>query len=622
MPTPPKAPPPVAAPFQGLMLDRPPWQVPLQGFTDCNNVRLQNGTITSDLLGWDTWKALQLNGPALIIDTFVSGGSYYLVFASDIDLYSWNPIDGLFFITPTAGTSGGRGTVSITHNSTTVTSSNVLSGNIVGNRPLVRQGDEIAFTDDERSPTADWYEIANFAGSTAITLATPFTGATNAVSNFTIRQKYSSTQNWSYETYANSAEVSPIASGDIWIATNGVDPITVWKGGTASANFANMPFVAAQVRRFKNMMIYGGLYVYADNAYLPADISNSDNGFPLTVNTGIAGQFTVSDAPFLINSLSVLGNNLLIGVGNPLGGSMVAAQFVGSPTLFVFTEIIKGRGPLGAGMIAEFPDRVLFLSTDGEYRFNGSFIQRTNKQIWPQSVLLDLDISRLNTAFTAINQQYGDLIWAVPLVGDAGNLITRAYVEHYMEMEGNPVFKPYTKRDFPFTCSGFYPQFTSTTFSQLPRRFNYYLVPFSSFNTSDNVAYPLQLAGDNAGFIYSLYTADSPNASFVTFGQRPTGSGHDRGLIKRVYPFANYGGAYNLTVTVKLFDQIGGNTMITDTKTMNLQYSSVNPFTDHYRRGLFYQVTFSTAGPSQSWTITGYDTDCVGGGKRLRGAAG
>ncbi len=621
MPRPPGAPPPpnapVTAPFQGLYLDRENFVVPPSGLSACNNVRIHKNRLTNANMGYTRYGGAATpvvgNGP-------ITGGGVYIpsiltgdklnIFATPTDIYRSASGLALAFITPHYDV----GTASV--NGTAVTGTGTAWATPVGTgfRNNLRAGDFMSFgTAGVVDPLATWFQVSSVNSDTSITLGTSAGVLGDAA--YTGRQCFAGdTGNYrfSFEQFPNAGapdngDLVFMANGGGTLA-NGVDPIFKWKAldpfGSLLSSFS---FSCTVLKRFNNLMTYGNLLgVSGANAQLrlSTSMANSDNGLPTSLTTGVAGQFVVGDGSNYLTRMGVLGNSLLLYMnGVTPGGTVVSASFVGFPTIFQFTTIIRGRGPLAGGLVVEFPDRHQFIAADGEYRYNGLFIQIMNEHIW-RDVLERLDFVRISQCFNLVDPVQGDVIWVVPLVSDTaagtylGNMQT-AYVEHYIEQANNYLFKPYTQRDALNWTDGF----TFTT--------------RGSGNIGTQAA---PIVGDQAGFLSQIYAGDTQAgvgyASTATFGARVLAGERSRALVKRIYPAVDVGGTYNLNITLTMQDRITGPTTSTTTLGFPLSPEPVNRFVIPYRRGRVGAVTFSTPGPSQPWTLSGYDWDIVRGGLR------
>jgi hypothetical protein len=231
------------------------------------------------------------------------------------------------------------------------------------------------------------------------------------------------------------------------------------------------------------------------------------------------------------------------------------------------------------------------------------------------------DSARKREIYAHFDEEQGDLLWVVPLTTDAGAGTAAeppesAFVEHYLEHIDDRTPHPISKRDFPFTATGHYTQTGSLTWDDIDIMWS-----DASFAWDDplySAAFPLNLAGDDTGQIYTLNTSqqadESALPSFVRFGLRATGSGRERGLLKRIYPFVAPSTGV-LEITPYFTDHAAGDLMPTDTLDFDLTLPEGLHFVSPFRRGRFWTVVFgSSAGVP--WKLDGYDFDVVQGGLR------
>jgi len=510
-------------------------------------------------------------------------------------------------------------------------------------RRNVQIGDQISFAANVNSPGALWFTISAVTSNTALTLSSTFTGSSYSGA-YTIRQRCAG--NWvapgtpfgSQFSFWNT-ETFPAAgfpyNKDMWFATNGVDPLIAWDGVSKSASYVlTVPFIAQTLRRYKNMLVYGGL-IGSNGQALPTSIANSDNGTPTLVGGGVAFQGSVSDGPFAISRLEVLGSVLMIYMGgwgggqnSSSGGAVVSASFLGLPNIWAFSEVIRGRGPLNGRLVQVFPDRHQFVGADAMYRYNGLFIQIMNEHVW-RSILQNMDRSRTALAFATLNETYGDLHWVIPLQTDTTAAPVTAYTEAYMEQAQQYLFKPYSQRDFPFTSAGIWPNVSGWNWNNDTQAFS-----ADSFqiwkNTSTAATAPVHVVGDISGNLWTLYSGNLQGtggfSSWVRFGRRILDNGRARCLVKRVYPHlepATVSG-YTVKVILTLFDAIGGPVTFNDQQLFDSTYTpialdgTVFRYTKHFRRGRVGQVTIGTDGCTgpEPWVLDGYDWDWITGGLR------
>ena len=518
-------------------------------------------------------------------------------------------------------------------------------GNGISLRPQVRAGDQIHFGSNVYSTIEDtWYTVQSVNSDTSLTLTTPFLGSSQVDWLYTVRQLLTDTTTGpspylpecvaaNFPAAGGYNEVTS-GGGDAWFFTNGLDPVVVLysSAGQLNSGFARtLPFICNALAQSRGIMIYGGLQLPGQGYSQASWIASSDNGFPLQLNSGVGFTGIAVDGPFSITHVSVLGSVVMLYCTGPWNGTsdtqgdssgaVVSASFTGYPTIWSFSDVIKTRGPVCGGAVAEFPDRHQFISIDGMYRYNGLFIQIMNDHIW-RAVMKEFDTSRPHAAFCAQIPTYGDLIWATPQLTDpSGQLYGQsAYVEHYMEQPNSYLFKPYTKRDFPFTAAVAAQIVTPTTFASLTGTFAAYPRTWVSFPAGGNQ--PIYYAGDYEGRIWQLYAgntqAGTPATATVTWGSRVLGTARAQGLVKRVYPEIEpiSPGPAPVTVTLTLQNAVGGPQIISDVQTFDATYAATsNRFTTHYRSGRVAAVTISDDA-GLGWVCDGYDWDWVPRGMR------
>jgi len=514
---------------------------------------------------------------------------------------------------------------------------NLVVGNLLLMRQNVRVGDQIAFGTTSPGVTGSgsltWYTVTGFANSgNDIQLDRPYAGVTASGVSYVVRQILTNTlpgslPECSSDSYLQAggfggfdgffnqttAPTIPTQGGDMWFFTNKTDPVVVYYDNLKTCRYSRtVPFFAGCLKTYKGVVVYGNLFQPLGSTTnptlgftLPTSISSSDDGFPQQMNSGVAFEGIVTGGPFHIARIAILGSTLLMySIGEWTGGFtnssnmsgvVTSAAFVGFPTIWSFSDIIQTRGPVAGNAVAVFTDRHEFLSIDAQYRYNGLFVQVMNDQVW-RPVLKLFDTQRPNACFAFIVPTTGDVVWVTPLTTDPPGqaYASTAFVEHYMEQANSYLFKPYTRRDFPFLTA-------------------------ASFQFSN--AQPTYYAGDLNGNIWQLYATNTqggvPALSTVTWGARKIGNGRSRVLVTRVYPEIEYQAspAGNVSVTLTMQDATAGPVTLTDVQSFNPSYPNGLRFTNHFRRGRVASVTLSdTAGVG--WVCDGYDWDWTAGGVR------
>lgn len=598
---------PVSNPNLGLYLDRAPIDLSPRALQDGLNFRVKNGQLESRNLGWEKFATWTLDGRrAMLIDNFFPRGqSEKLIFANDRDLFRYDSVlDAVRYITPiyTVGTASTSGTAVTGIGTTWLTNA--------------KPGDQIFFgSAGVTNPAAAWFTILTVNSNTSITLTA--SAGVNAAANYTIRRLFSTlaTSWWDSATFVRDGT----SGNDLWFATNGIEPPVYWDGTAVAAILMDaQQFTCKTLASYSNMMIYGNIVV--GGVELPQAILNSDIGLPLNVNatgTGLSEQFTVHGGTDPIIALEPLGDYLVI--YSTLTG--IPMQFIGDPLIFQFRVSFTGQGPVGPRAIANFGEYHEFVGRDVGYMFDGASVKEINNHVW-RGILQQADPKRRMQVYSHFDEEQGDLIWSVPAntdpgVGTIASSAMVAWTEHYLEDPGQFVQgTPFSKRQLPFTATGFYTQATGLRWQDITaqwRDFNY------AWNDQFfQAGFPLNLAGDSAGQIWRLNKTQAANGqplpSWVRFGRRRTRSGRERDLLTRIYPFAR-NDPYNMDVRLFMGDSTSGDTQDKG----NMSYSQIQPqgshFVTFYRRGRVFEVQFGSE-LGEPWQLTGYDFDIQPGGLR------
>lgn len=597
----------------GLYLGRPALEVPKRGLIDALNVRIKQGRVSALNLGWAPFGLFNaLTGPVILIDNlFLRSGGQILIFGTTKDLYKFTESTELVaFLTPRYET----GTANPTNGSAVVIGGTNWDTNL-------KVGDEMFFgtageTDPDATGNGGWYPILTVDSAVQVTLDRNYTG-TGGATAYTGRLLYTG-DIFDYWRTATFFDAQP-DDKDLWFATNGVDDIQEWDGVADQMTDlgATLTFTCKELLVFKNMLIYG--HILEDTGEIkPTSIKNSDAANPKDLAGGIAGEFVISDGVDPIVSLFTLGDNLVI-YGQR---SAILAQFVGTPLTFIFRTAIAGIGPITGRTVADFGDFHEFIGTDSQFVFDGVTLKESGTHIW-REVLRTRAPDRIDLAFSHFDEENGDLIWAVPLTTDPNlsteNTIRIAYGEHYLEEVGDRDPTPYSKRDFPFTVSGFFERQTTLTWDQISTAWS-----AQNFRWNDQfftAAFPFNLVGDESGNVFTLNTSqDGAGAALVArarFGRVAISDGRGRNLVTRVYPFTTQfpGATYTLDVKTFLAESVAEPAILLATGNFDLTLAG-DRFVTPYRRGRYMEVEFGSAGPNEPWELEGYDFDARGGGRR------
>lgn len=597
----------------GLYLGRPPLVVPKRGLIDALNVRIKEGRVSSLNLGWDAFGLFAaLSGPLTLIDNlFLRNGAQILIFGTTKDLYEFNEGTELVeFLTPIYA----AGTADPTNGSPTVVGGTAWDTNL-------KAGDEMFFgaaaeRDPEATGNGGWYEIDTVDSAVQVTLTGNYTGSGGA-GVYTGRKTYTG-DIFDYWRTATFLDAQP-EDKDLWFATNGVDDIQEWDGVASRVTDlgATLSFTCKELAVFKNMLIYANI-LEDSGEVKPTSIKNSDAANPKDLAGGIAGEFVVSDGVAAVDGLFPLGDNLVIYSQR----DAILAQFVGTPLTFIFRTAISGVGPLTGRTVADFGDFHEFIGADSQFTFDGVTLKEVSEHVW-REILRTKAPNRLDLAFSHFDEENGDLIWAIPFTTDPNasgeDTIRTAFSEHYLEEVGDRDPTPYSKREFPFTVSGFFERQTTLTWDQISGTW-----ASQNFRWNDqffDAAFPFNLVGDESGNVFTLNTSQDADgaalAAHARFGRVPISDGRDRNLLTRVYPFAVQfpGATYTLEVKTFLAEGAAEPTVLLDTSAFDITLAG-DRFVTPYRRGRYLEVQFRTVGPNEPWVLEGYDFDVRGGGRR------
>lgn len=597
----------VVTPNYGLYFNLPPIGMPIKALQDGYNFRIKNGVLSNLNLGWERFYADDVSLGSRVLEIwnfFPRELGEKLVFFTMKDVLAHDANSDLpVYLTPIydTGTASASGTA-VTGVGTTWTTN-------------AKEGDYIHFGDAAYNvvDADEWFEIASVDSNTGITLVED--AGTIGSGAYTIRQTFTGTASdlWSVDTFVQDE----VSGDDFIIATNGVQAPISWNGSDATVTVHDeMGFVATWLVRFSNMIVYGN--VVAGGVDYPTSIINSDVGKPFAAGdtgTGLSEQFRVTDRPEPIVRGIVLGNNLVI-YSLRVG---VVVQFAGDPLIFIFRTGFAETGVIGPLAVVDFGDYHQFFAPDGEYSFDGVSIREINKQAG-RDVIRTADPLRRSRTRGHFDEENGDLIWSVPGVQDAsaGELDgapETAWVEHYLEVMPMGVERPWSKRAWPFTASGYFTRNTGLTWQNAPGTWEEYNYAWNDQFAS--LGFPLNLVGDANGVIFIANQSQTGDGaalpSFVHTGRRALADGKMRALLKRIYPFTGqFDETLNITTYLADFATsavINGGTLAYDTSHVEGQF-----FVTPYRRARYVEIRFSS--PGTPWSLEGWDFEVQSGGKR------
>src|SRR6185369_2316050 len=321
--------------------------------------------------------------------------------------------------------------------------------------------------------------------------------------NYTIRKIFHATKtnNWDYDVFVRDG----VSGNDQLVITNGVDFPCSYDGTATQITIQSaMAFKCKRVLAFKNMMLYANI-TNQGGVSKPMDMINSNTGNPFqagAASTGLASQFVVHDGQDEIEALRKLGDMAVICSER----HCVAAQFVGSPLIFIFREAAIDVGPISPYAIADFGDYHEFLGLDTFYSFDGVTLKQVNNHIGREAINR-LDPVRKRNAFAHFNEEHAEVYWSVPRTTDTGSGTSttqnaQSWTEHYLEQVPNApgIGTPFSQRDFPFSCTGYYRNTASLQWNTIGLNWNQALIQWSTQATA--AQFPITLGVDDSGFVY------------------------------------------------------------------------------------------------------------------------
>lgn len=622
----------VLNPNLGVYLDRPGITVNKRAMTACRNVRVKNGRVVNENMGWEPFTAAVIGSVAsgapgkriLMIDQFFTvAGGQHLLFGTQTDLLRYDEgTDSFLYLTPRYET----GTISINDTDSVVTGVGT-AWNTAPNAPNdpdknVKAGDEIAFTQaGERDPSVTWYKIASVDSDTQITLDAPYSGPNLAGVAYTIRRTFTGDRDdyWRTEVFPDAQPEDK----DVWFATNGQDFVVSWDGTADQVTREwGLLFKCRILARFKNMMLYGDVTKTLVGDREPQKIVNSSIAIPREVDgSGDSGEFIASEGDDVLLSFVLLGDTE-VAYGER---SISPIQFVGGTFGFVARSAVVGIGPVSGRAVMDFGDFHEFLGADTAFRFDGISLEEFGGHVF-REVLRKIDPNRKDQAFAAIDEENGEVQWVVPQTTDSdpeNKGPETAYTEHYLEPIRETEEVPMTIRDLPATAYGFFQRADTIRFNELVDKFSTY-----NFKWNDRffqAAFPFNLFGTWDGKVFILGTKDNQNGaainSFARFARRALVDGRRKGFVRRIEPFSMKrptANTYKLGVLIWVTDRPDGDLSLGKQLLHDLSHER-NPSVYPRVAARFAELEFATNGIDQPWEVAGYDLDVDEAGTRPDG---
>ena len=604
----------------GIYPGASPHVIPDRALADCNNVRLKNGKITNDKVGYELLMTLGVTDQVLLIDAFGQGtGAVTTIFGTRRDLYRYDTIsEEPKFITPIYTT----GDATITNGTADVAGDGGTLWD-TGTPKNVKAGDFIHFTSATQVDVdAIWYEIQSVTDDTNLVLTTNLAESTHTNVVYTIRQTFTATDAdfWDTDVFpeAPAGSITGLAAGDHWFATNGKE-IVVWDGNVArvlilSTVTSGLSITCKTLTSYKNMMLYGNML--EAGKLKTANFRNSAIADPENILTLDANEFVALEGVDFIEAMVPMGDLVVVYGKN----AIAVIQFVNVPVFFAIRSVTPDIGIYSGRMVMNYGDFHEFLGTDQAYRFDGVRLNPIGTQVFPE-ILKRADRARSSKSLVFRSEEDLEVYWMIALVtdGDATNKSAQvAWTQHYTEQVGNaPV--PYMKRTLPATAAG---EFTDTgigRFSEHSGTTTFQDLEFPFASGFFSAEFPVILVGDEDGFIWKINTVSQQGAnaslvSFVTSPVRPLSDGHGVGIIRRIEPHLTKNDMGSELIVVALaFDRVGGVLAAGDAKTIEIDHSDLR-YKAMRTPGRYGQVQFVSTALSAIWELDGYrvETEALG----------
>ena len=616
----------VHSPNLGLYLGVPPLLVPERGLTDCLNVRIQQGRIVHDNLGWSPFpsaaNALNLEGkPVLLIDSWQPrGGVVKTVFGNTTDLFVWNDGDEtVSYLTPRVE----NGVINFS--SSTATEWTLTGTGTSWVEDGVKVGDPILLgAAGETSLTAEWRLITAVNSDTEIKVAKKSELEADPLLNddpYTIRSLFTGDQRSLFDTevFHDAFDVEG-DDGDRWYATNGIDKVVAWDGVADQVYRPDLGDIdsAGFLAKHKNIMYYGA--IVRDGTEHPFSIRTSAIGSPENVVSAEAAEFIIHDGSDKLLAAHPIGELMAI-YGER---SITLAQFVGPPLMFIFRSAVAGFGPRSSRSVAEFPDHHLFVGADAQYRFDGVAARPVNNHVW-RDLTRQMSPQRLDYLHSHFDEERGELLWSVPLNTDPDpddGAPQFAFTMHYLEEVGERAPDAHTKRQLPALCFGFFERPSTLTWADISERWSEF-----NYRWDDQflqAAFPQTLFGDAEGNVFLLNESSRANGavmgSVARFSRRPLGSDpSQKGVVRRVYPFLEHQPAApnDIWARVRTANTADGRSVPGTQQRFSVAEDEARHFVSPRIAARYVEIEFATTSVTEGpWSLSGYDLDVVYSGGR------
>ncbi len=203
----------------------------------------------------------------------------------------------------------------------------------------------------------------------------------------------------------------PQGGTDMFIMTNGIDPIIKWAGSTAASptgdvevlgGLASPAITAKFVRPYRDYMLLINCQVAGTN--IPQRLIWSDIANPEVYSGGHAGQYDI-----LSKGTEIKAHNMLRGILDLyMEDSIVAFVHVGGRDVFRWEIVVPETGLAGKRTVAEFGDFQIFLGWDNVYIFDGTqHLQPITENKIGRGLIEAINYERIDNAFAVVDKKFG-----------------------------------------------------------------------------------------------------------------------------------------------------------------------------------------------------------------------
>ena len=623
----------VRRPSLGVYRDRLPLDIDPRALEDCLNVRIRDGRLSADGLGWENFPLLasdadRINLDAqqvLLIDRHrTRAGAVTTIFANQKDVYRFNPAASptatVTYMTPryATGTVGNAtGPNTRIDGSGTAWNTDIVTAPVTGGYGVnAKPGYMIAFGDAaEVALDATWYEIDTVTSDIRLDLLVD-PGTVTPGTAYTIRQTMQgdNLDIWRTATFQDSQDSAP-AGLDVYYITNGVEMMS-WDGSASQFAWFYPGLVGKSIGVFQQTLV---LWNFLEGGQLhPGGIAYSRINYPTNFSTDGAGRIQPSDGVLDLLECKPLGDQIVC----YYQGDIILLQQVAAPVYWAARVAVPGIGLIAQRAIQDHGDYHEFLSNAAAYRFDGVAINEAMPQFF-RDVLKTVAPSRIKQSYSILDEENGEVLWSVPLTTDgqdADEPPTMAYSQHYLEDVGSSLPSPMMIREFPFTAVGFYESTENLKFEDIPETSEGTFAA-SALRWDDRAlqsAFPLKIVGDASGDIYVLNTSNTQAGSrvysYASFPRRALGDGEFAGLIHWIEPYTTRreGALAPLRLMVSLYDFADGEPTVRHHFGFDLTHSG-RRFVPIRKAARYGAVRFYTLGETtgrvaqpEPWDLGGY----------------